>query len=205
MKMNPLQYAEARKLTYECPVCCRIAPWTDGRSVQAGDECDEFWCQTCGTETPLEAMTVAENVVYGDGADPERQAYLEDKLGQCAKCGRNVTRVREVYLEDELGQVVCPYDSGQHALEQLVHGEPVLSAAGAAEVVLRVTGLEAGWRRAGSRCYSYHGTLSDGSDVVWTCGHRHPTKPDAVRCAAERDPQTLAECMAALNLGPDRA
>jgi hypothetical protein len=165
--MNPLQYAEARKQTYECPVCCRIAPWTDGRSVQAGDECDEFWCQTCGTETPLEAMTVAENVVYGDGADPASPSPLEPG----------------------------PFSAGS-SFGIIV---PVLSAAGAAEVVLRATGLEAGWRRAGSRCYSYHGTLSDDSGVVWTCGHRHPTKPDAVRCAAERDPQTLADCMAALD------
>lgn len=43
---------------YECPQCCRIAPWTDGRKVSAGDEQDEFWCQTCGAEVPLTACTI---------------------------------------------------------------------------------------------------------------------------------------------------
>ena len=178
MKMNPLQYAEARKQTYECPVCCRIAPWTDGRSVQAGDERDEFWCQTCGTETPLEAMTVADNVIYGDGADPARPSPL--KPGP--------------FSAGSSFGIIIP-DS------EMVTAGPVLSAAGAAEVVLRATGLEAGWRRAGSRCYSYHGTLSDENGVVWTCAHRHGTKPDAVRCAAERVQQVLADCIAALKMG----
>ena len=38
---------------YECPQCYRVAEWTDGQSVEAGDPVDEFWCQTCGAESPL--------------------------------------------------------------------------------------------------------------------------------------------------------
>lgn len=38
---------------YECPECFRVAPWTDGTVAEMGDERDEFWCQTCGAETPL--------------------------------------------------------------------------------------------------------------------------------------------------------
>jgi predicted RNA-binding Zn-ribbon protein involved in translation (DUF1610 family) len=45
---------------YECPQCCRVAPWTDGRSVKAGDEVDEYWCQTCGAEVPLAACAKTE-------------------------------------------------------------------------------------------------------------------------------------------------
>lgn len=43
---------------YRCPRCYRVAQWTDGTSVGAGDERDEFWCQTCGEEIFLEAMEV---------------------------------------------------------------------------------------------------------------------------------------------------
>jgi hypothetical protein len=43
---------------YECPQCCRVAAWTDGRKVSAGDEVDEFWCQTCGAEVPLTSCTI---------------------------------------------------------------------------------------------------------------------------------------------------
>ena len=39
---------------YECPNCYRVAPWTDGTGKALGDERDEFWCQTCGEEIPLE-------------------------------------------------------------------------------------------------------------------------------------------------------
>jgi hypothetical protein len=39
---------------YECPVCLTVAEWTDGTTVEAGQERDEFWCQTCGNETPLD-------------------------------------------------------------------------------------------------------------------------------------------------------
>lgn len=40
---------------YECPQCCRAAPWTDGRMRKYGAPEDEFWCQTCGAATPLTA------------------------------------------------------------------------------------------------------------------------------------------------------
>lgn len=46
---------------YECPVCYRIAPWTDGTVKADGDERDEYWCQTCGAVTALEnCRTMAE-------------------------------------------------------------------------------------------------------------------------------------------------
>lgn len=38
---------------YECPVCRRWGAWTDGRTIAAGDPRDEYWCQTCGEESPL--------------------------------------------------------------------------------------------------------------------------------------------------------
>jgi predicted RNA-binding Zn-ribbon protein involved in translation (DUF1610 family) len=40
---------------YECPQCCRVAPWTDGRGVKHGDLLDEYWCQHCGVEVPVSA------------------------------------------------------------------------------------------------------------------------------------------------------
>lgn len=45
---------------FTCPSCDRSAPWTDGRSKEAGDEVDEFWCQTCGTESPLESCDLVD-------------------------------------------------------------------------------------------------------------------------------------------------
>ncbi|PBC72352.1 MULTISPECIES: hypothetical protein [unclassified Streptomyces] len=47
-----------RQTLYECPQCSRVAAWTDGRKVSAGDEVDEFWCQTCGAEVPLSGCTI---------------------------------------------------------------------------------------------------------------------------------------------------
>lgn len=47
--------SEVWATVYECPQCCRVSPWTNGRSVRAGDDVDEFWCPTCGTESPLVA------------------------------------------------------------------------------------------------------------------------------------------------------
>lgn len=38
---------------YRCPRCSQAGEWTDGMSVDAGDERDEYWCQTCGEESPL--------------------------------------------------------------------------------------------------------------------------------------------------------
>lgn len=43
---------------YECPQCTRVAAWTDGRMVSAGDKTDEFWCQTCGAEVQLSSCAV---------------------------------------------------------------------------------------------------------------------------------------------------
>lgn len=41
---------------YECPNCYRWAPWTDG-IIDGDDEgAEEFWCQTCGSQTAVEAM-----------------------------------------------------------------------------------------------------------------------------------------------------
>lgn len=51
---------------YECPTCCRWAPWTDGSMRSAGDPVDEFWCQNCGQETLLSAC--ASRVVGEGGA-----------------------------------------------------------------------------------------------------------------------------------------
>jgi hypothetical protein len=62
--MKGRESVPARDVRYECPVCCRVAPWTDGRSVAAGDEADEFWCQTCGAESPLSACGKA--YILGD-------------------------------------------------------------------------------------------------------------------------------------------
>lgn len=39
---------------YQCPACFRWAPWTDGVEAKDGDGEDQFWCQTCGSETLLD-------------------------------------------------------------------------------------------------------------------------------------------------------
>lgn len=38
---------------YRCPRCSQARLWTDGRSAEAGDEVDEYWCQHCGEESLL--------------------------------------------------------------------------------------------------------------------------------------------------------
>jgi DNA-directed RNA polymerase subunit RPC12/RpoP len=38
---------------YRCPRCSQALHWTDGKSTEAGDEVDEYWCQYCGEESPL--------------------------------------------------------------------------------------------------------------------------------------------------------
>lgn len=45
---------------YECPKCCRVAHWTDGRMRKHGAPVDEFWCQTCGAEAPVAACAKTE-------------------------------------------------------------------------------------------------------------------------------------------------
>lgn len=44
---------QLREALYRCPKCGRAREWTDGRSREAGDEVDEYWCQVCGAEVPL--------------------------------------------------------------------------------------------------------------------------------------------------------
>ncbi len=49
---------------YRCPQCSTVARWTDGviagfDTAMSGEPAseDEFWCQTCGAETPMSALT----------------------------------------------------------------------------------------------------------------------------------------------------
>jgi hypothetical protein len=39
---------------YRCPRCSQAGEWTDGTVAALGSERDEYWCQYCGEETPLE-------------------------------------------------------------------------------------------------------------------------------------------------------
>jgi DNA-directed RNA polymerase subunit RPC12/RpoP len=46
---------------FRCHDCDRWAPWTDGieadeDEAEDGSENDEFWCQTCGSQTVLNTM-----------------------------------------------------------------------------------------------------------------------------------------------------
>jgi hypothetical protein len=53
--IRPLTGAAMKEDLYQCPQCSAPpAPWTDGTVKAEGDERDEFWCQTCGWETPLD-------------------------------------------------------------------------------------------------------------------------------------------------------
>lgn len=38
---------------FVCPMCQRAGEWTDGTVKKSGDQRDEYWCQTCGAQTPL--------------------------------------------------------------------------------------------------------------------------------------------------------
>ncbi len=44
---------------YHCPECNRWSEWTDGIEGCDDDEDagDEFWCQTCGAQTPVDSMS----------------------------------------------------------------------------------------------------------------------------------------------------
>lgn len=42
---------------FECPKCRRWGPWTDGTAKELGDAHDEFWCQTCGAQSPVSECT----------------------------------------------------------------------------------------------------------------------------------------------------
>lgn len=50
---------------YRCPVCEHAAPWTDGTIRAAGDPESEFWCQTCGAESPLSSCAVVRAELEG--------------------------------------------------------------------------------------------------------------------------------------------
>lgn len=62
MPHTPAQ--EARE--YRCPNCDRWAEWTDGIEESDDEGPDEFWCQTCGDETPLADMDSRPQEARGD-------------------------------------------------------------------------------------------------------------------------------------------
>ncbi len=33
---------------FECPKCSHVGRYTDGTSIELGDDADEYWCQTLG-------------------------------------------------------------------------------------------------------------------------------------------------------------
>jgi protein gp37 len=79
--------------TYECPICYRKAPWTDGR-VAGYDGCDinEYWCQTCGKESELDACAsqlpwVIVGGESGRGARPMHLDWVRRIQDQCAYAG----------------------------------------------------------------------------------------------------------------------
>jgi len=80
----------AKWLTYGCPQCERHGAWTDGRSARAGDEVDEYWCQTCGAEAPLTACIppglswVVCGGESGPGARPMNPSWARGLRDQCA-------------------------------------------------------------------------------------------------------------------------
>lgn len=69
---------------YECPRCFTIAPWTDGTVKAEGAVCDEFWCQNCGHEVPLEDCCPVED---------EQQMLREDHVA-LSKQVRHLERLR---------------------------------------------------------------------------------------------------------------
>lgn len=81
----------SRWLTYTCAYCGKASAWTDGMSRRLGDERDEFWCQKCGVESPLEACTppgIGWVVVGGEsgaGARPMHPAWARTLRDQCAQ------------------------------------------------------------------------------------------------------------------------
>src|SRR5690606_3134394 len=83
----------ARWLVYGCSACGRSGAWTDGRAVRLGDDVDEYWCQTCGAETPLPASTpprlawVVAGGGSGPGAGPMPPAWARSLRDQCQAAG----------------------------------------------------------------------------------------------------------------------
>ena len=57
-EMTALRQQIRDATVYRCPSCDHMARWTDGTDTVAGEDVDEFWCQACGSETPLTGMTV---------------------------------------------------------------------------------------------------------------------------------------------------
>jgi protein gp37 len=80
-------------LTYECPRCFRRQPWSDGLSIAAGDHTDEYWCQTCGAEVPLESCEppalhwVIAGGESGPGARPMHPGWAQTLRDQCQAVG----------------------------------------------------------------------------------------------------------------------
>jgi DNA-directed RNA polymerase subunit RPC12/RpoP len=77
------------KVHYRCPRCSRAAAWTDGTMVAAGDERDEYWCQTCGEETPLEDCEVV-NVCPHSRTRVTRTLAAGAHMVQCLDCKERV-------------------------------------------------------------------------------------------------------------------
>lgn len=45
---------ENLKVLYRCPRCSQTGEWANGTMVANGSERNEYWCETCGEESPLE-------------------------------------------------------------------------------------------------------------------------------------------------------
>jgi protein gp37 len=74
--------------TFECSVCCRSGLWNNGRSIAAGDEVNEYWCQVCGAEVPIEGCTPGIGWVIaggesGPGARPMHPAWARSLRDLC--------------------------------------------------------------------------------------------------------------------------
>jgi hypothetical protein len=67
---------------YICPRCQRAAEWTDGIEG-SGTQPDEFWCQTCGAETPLADCEVAAT----EPTQAERKAMHASLAATRCQCG----------------------------------------------------------------------------------------------------------------------
>lgn len=83
----------ARWLVYGCPACGQSGAWTDGRAIRLGDDVDEYWCQTCGAETPMSACTppglnwVVCGGESGPGARPMHPDWARSLRDQCVEAG----------------------------------------------------------------------------------------------------------------------
>lgn len=73
------------KIQYRCPRCSRAAEWTDGTMVAAGDERDEYWCQTCGEETPLKDCEVVQVCTHAR-TETKRTLKADSHMVFCLDC-----------------------------------------------------------------------------------------------------------------------